>query len=694
MDSLSSLQTPLHSKNVVLDENGKVVVHRSDYVSFVRAFLPFPETPDSERTSEERQAARIRKERAARLSGSTTSLQGGTVGPLRPVVQTAPVVPPETSNPFTHWNSIGENISYTNPRPAPAPGFWNQSGPFLGFLPPFPSTPLEEREVETPPRGRYQHSVPSYQVAHAQASVQYQTHYPPPPLYVSPYGNQMVLVSPTRLPDGQIAYVTAPPPAPHRAVTAPSHHNPPQIPARRLAPPPPPQDWEIPSEVEQAPSLPDDRPLDSPFPVELGLTEDERSPGHKNWDRTRSNDGRSLDLPPLNTTSQDRRLNDLSSLDRSYSSRRDDSVDRRYRRSLTGYSADGLKRGRGRPRKDFHHRSDSYSLSRTDSSVPMKRGPGRPRGTTKRGPGRPRKIQGIAVPSSSTFPSERRKTVVYFDEDVLPRKHRSRIPTLPFYEGKRLLYDSDNNLVGCEGFVDGQHPQLLIPANKKKRRHSFETSSVYSSNTEAIAEQMPQLPDLADSPIRRGKGRPRIHPPKPVYPGERRKPGRPKRPSDVLPVDTQVELVAQDEAEDLMELVKGGVRATLLSRESTRIWREAQTQVEGAGTVMASISMRTKRFMVAEVILKPLSRKESESVLPGGAMDLTILECDEGEPLELTFNRDSEPERVVRFGKGAFIGVHSRMSYSIFNSSRKRDAKFLIVLGFSQGNPASDAYLV
>ena len=410
-------------------------------------------------------------------------------------------------------------------------------------------------------------------------------------------------------------------------------------------------------------------------------------------------------------------------------------AEKRKRSSLGGYSfrrasSEGGRRAsdgevrRGRPRKTVLERDRSPSVISRSSRLRAPSVVSSASGITRKK--KPTLAVYVRRRTNKVQPKNRREEVVYFDAQILQTGKRARLPPLPGWEGARYIYDTRNNVIGYAGFVDDSHPKLVLPPvrkGKKKVVSEFaaignvsarpgrirlsEASSVapalmldpYSRVAEAAAdlevmEMRSRTRDVAQAEQRtelmlqlqdRGVKRPRGRPPKRrVSDGMLSEAGLTRGMPSVRASSTPgTELVEQPQGTWRMG------EDTVISSGKYREWRSEET--EEGGVLPVAVSIRGKRCVLAEALLRPQSKKELELVSEGTAVDVTVLECAEGDPLEVTLVKAAEI-KTFRLGFGGTLAVPSGASYALSNSSKKKDAKLLIAMLRSPFNSSNSLH--
>ena len=301
-----------------------------------------------------------------------------------------------------------------------------------------------------------------------------------------------------------------------------------------------------------------------------------------------------------------------------------------HRRSeSTGRETSVERRKPGRPRRS--------SLSDIESSRLERRKPGRPRASSvsdvdesliqklrnvgKKAP----VVQDLAIPherkTRRTQPKNRRETFV----EVAPAVgKRLRVAPVRSWMGERYVRARDGSIIGMAGYVDSQTPKLPEP--------------VIYHTPEADRKKR----------LRKAKQARPIHGPLPL--SERG-----------WPMLGNQEVVAP---------------------ASLRSW--VMTEISPGFSVPFSQGVTlAERVMVAEIRLLPGGLKERELVNQYCGIDITILECAEGDPVEICVD-DGKKHRLGKFG---CMVAYPNQSYSILNISKKSELLLKLVIVRKQPLP-------
>jgi hypothetical protein len=107
----------------------------------------------------------------------------------------------------------------------------------------------------------------------------------------------------------------------------------------------------------------------------------------------------------------------------------------------------------------------------------------------------------------------------------------------------------------------------------------------------------------------------------------------------------------------------------IVAPASQRTWTNVETSDGVVIPFSESISVVGK-ISVTTIKLTPRSLKERELILPNCGIDITVMDCAEGDPVEFSVN-DGETYHLGQFG---CMVVYPYQSYTIFNASRNIDA--------------------
>lgn len=217
-----------------------------------------------------------------------------------------------------------------------------------------------------------------------------------------------------------------------------------------------------------------------------------------------------------------------------------------------------------------------------------------------------------------TQPKNRHETVV-----LLPQSDgkRLRIGPLCHWRGERLIKAPDGSILGVAGYVDSQTPVLEVPR-------------IYEAPQGVVRKERKKSPEVVEM------------------------------------LEDQV-IPPIGLSEEGWSTI-GGVK--FLSPTELRAW--SSPGAADAVFVPFRQSISAEQFMMAEIKLSPGGLKQPERVNRHCGIDITVLDCAEGDPIEVCVN-DGKKRRLGKFG---CLVACANQIYSIFNHSKKTEATLKLVV--------------